>query len=544
MSRRLRLASLVGAVLAAGSPALPSFAAPPAAPAGPSDLAPAAEAARQRLKELLAGEAGRSVGGEMLDLAALRRLYEARNFEPVWLTSSERVATLAAIFTAAGDHGIELGLPTAAFPLPGRGAGISPAERELLLTHLALRYATQLAVGRVRPEQFETDWSTPAPVFDAVGGLQKALHGNRLAAWFDSIPPTHIGYHRLKAALSRYRELAKAGGWQTIKSGPSIKPGMDDPRVPALRERLIVEGDLLPADAAEGETLDPALEQAVRRFQARHGIVPDGAIGPKTLGAMNVSAKARIEQIALNLERWRSVPRDWGRDAILVNVPAASLEVVENGATIMTMKTVVGTPDNPTPVLQTGVAAIVVNPYWTIPNSIYTKEIRPKLKQDPLYLEKNQMVRSPEKGLQQLPGPKNPLGRIKFETPNRYDVYLHDTPSRGTFERFVRAQSHGCVRMEKARDLAAYILQAVNIGGDELDRVVASGETQRIELKHRWRVHLQYWTAFADADGTVEFRDDIYGRDKRLHAALLGLPAAAPEPMVTAAKASVGLDAR
>jgi murein L,D-transpeptidase YcbB/YkuD len=331
-----------------------------------------------------------------------------------------------------------------------------------------------------------------------------------------------------------------------VKSGPSIKPGMDDPRVPAVRERMLVEGDLLPADAAEGETLDPALEQALRGFQARHGIVPDGAVGPKTLAAMNVPVKARIEQIALNLERWRSVPRDWGKNAILVNVPAATLEVVENGATVMTMKTVVGTPDNPTPVIQTGVAAIVVNPYWTIPNSIYMKEIRPKLKHDPLYLTKNQMVRSPEKGLQQLPGPKNPLGQIKFETPNRFDVYLHDTPSRTTFERFVRAQSHGCVRMEKARDLAAYILQAVNVSGEDLDRAVASGETQRIELKHRWRVQLQYWTAFADADGTVEFRDDVYGRDKRLRAALTGqMPmVATPEPIpaVTPVKARVSLN--
>src|SRR5262249_25503678 len=154
---------------------------------------------------------------------------------------------------------------------------------------------------------------------------------------------------------------------------------------------------------------------------------------------------------------------------LVVNVPAATLEVIADGATVMTMKTVVGDKDHPTPVVQTSVSAIVFNPPWRIPSSIYKNEILPKLRKDRQYLVKNEMVFVPEQGLQQLPGPKNPLGQIKFETPNRFDVYLHDTPSKKTFERWARAQSHGCVRLEHARDLAVYFLQALQWSGDSVD---------------------------------------------------------------------------
>jgi murein L,D-transpeptidase YcbB/YkuD len=210
----------------------------------------------------------------------------------------------------------------------------------------------------------------------------------------------------------------------------------------------------------------------------------------------------------------------------------------------MAMKVVVGDPDHPTPVIQTSMVGVTFNPPWNIPSSIVTKEIMPKVKKDPAYLKKNDMAYIQGHGLVQLPGPKNPLGQIKFETPNRFDVYLHDTPSKKTFERVARAQSHGCVRVEKAHDLADFVLRQLAWQPEQVEAAVAANETQRVELKHRWRVHLMYWTSFVDADGTVEFRDDVYGRDKRLHEALAALPKGAPAVAATKNAIKVGLNER
>lgn len=497
--------------------------------AAPGSAAPAVraelqtpDAVRGRLREILEGEAT-DLGALMLDGNALRRFYEKRQYKAAWVNGAERTALLGATIAGAAEHALEDSFPPVVLLT---AAGLPLPERELALTQLAISYATALATGRARSDRIETDWAIAPPAFDPVAGLEKALATGKLAEWFAALAPRHPAYTRLQSALFRYRQVARDGGWPSIPAGPTLKPGTSDQRIIAVRKRLVITGDLLPdAESENDPTLDGAVEQAIRTFQARHGIVPDGAVGAKTLAQMNVPVTARLEQIALNLERWRQLPRDFGRNAINVNVPAAAFELVADGQTVMTMKTVVGDPGHPTPVLQTAVQAIVFNPPWRIPGSIYTKEILPKLKKDRQYLAKNDMVFVPEQGLQQLPGPKNPLGQIKFETPNKYDVYLHDTPSKKTFERWARAQSHGCVRLEKARDLAVFFLQMVQWPAEDVDAAVAAGATQRVELKSRWRVNLLYATAFASPDGMIEFRDDVYGRDKRLKEALATAPA-------------------
>jgi murein L,D-transpeptidase YcbB/YkuD len=599
-----RFGIFLAALCAAGMPA--AYATPAAVPPVKQDVAvAAAEPLPQRLRDALEAGTALTVAGHALDVSALARFYALQKFSLVWAGHTERVAALSAAIAAAAEHGFEFDVPATAFAAPGArsgGSGLSAGERDLLLTHVALRYASVLATGRVRPSDVETDWAIGAPAFDAVAGLSRAVGNGTLAAWYAALPPSDISYQRLKAALARYREIARQGGWARIKNGASLKPGMVDERVAAIRARLVVEGDLpaselervavavaekpaaepaekavaavqpsastdigpqeaqsAPAAAADAPVAivdpndpafyDDALAAGVKQFQARHGIVPDGAIGPRTLAAMNVPVKARIDQIAVNLERWRSLPRDLLRTGIVVNVPSATLDVVEGGTPVMSMKVVVGDPQHPTPVLRTAVAAVVFNPAWTIPASIITNEINPKVKKDPHYLAKNQMAYVSGKGLQQLPGPKNPLGQIKFDTPNKFDVYLHDTPSRGAFERFARAQSHGCVRTERAKDLAAYILQDLKIAPEDIERAVATGETARVELVHRLRVQILYATVFVDPDGTVEFRDDIYGRDKRLMAALSGggapalLSNAAPPPSAPKVKPAVAVAA-
>ncbi|HZS85634.1 MAG TPA: L,D-transpeptidase family protein [Stellaceae bacterium] len=494
-----------------GAAGAPGAATRPAAAAGESQAAGV-------LQQLLGGTSPLFVAGRQLDLESLQRLYKAEDFSLIWVGHEARIAALATALADAAEDGLDMAMPAEA---QTGGKGIGAAERDLLLSDAALRLARALAAGRVQPQEIEDDWAIPTPAFDAAEALAHALGGDRLGPWFAALAPQHLRYTQLKAALAHYRDLARAGSWPKIPRGATIKLGMADDRVGLVRARLVAEG-YLPADAPGDNTFDAALEAAVRAYQLRNGIVVDGAVGPKTVAAMNVPVRARVDQIALNLERWRELPRDFGKSYILVNVPGEQLEVVQDGATVMTMKVIVGDPGHPTPVVQSRIAAVTINPPWRVPLSIARSEIVPKVKADPRYLEKNEMVMKGAYLFEQLPGPKNPLGRVKLEMPNKFDVYLHDTSTHGTFERAARALSHGCVRMEEARELAAYVLDPVKWTSGDIARAIDSGETRRLEVMRHLRVELLYFTAFVDADGAVEFRDDIYGRDKRLRAALLG----------------------
>ncbi|HUZ74272.1 MAG TPA: L,D-transpeptidase family protein [Stellaceae bacterium] len=469
--------------------------------------------------------AAESVGDSSVS-GALRQFYDARNDVPAWVDDSKRLAALMAILADAPQQGL-------AFPVANSlvtGGPATAAARDVALTRLALGYATALALGRVRPEDFETDWAIPGRAFDAAAGLNRALEGD-LAAWYAGLPPDETAYRRLVAALARYRKIAASGGWASVPRGVPLKLGMEDPRVPLLRRRLEAEGDLreaaapaaavATAPAGDPNTVfDDTLEAAVKRFQSRHGIAVDGTVGPRTLAAMNVPVRARVGQIELNLERWRSLPHDFGARFMMVNVPAERLTIVDHDVPVITMKVVVGDPKHPTPVMRTSMVAVTLNPTWTIPTSIVTQDLLPKSRRHPDYLLKNDIVFTPGRGWQQMPGPKNPLGRIKFESPNRFDVYLHDTPSRFVFDHYFRAQSHGCVRLERADEVADFVLQRTGWTPPELTAAVASGATLHIQLKRRWPVYLVYATSFVDEDGAVEFRDDLYGRDARLRAAL------------------------
>jgi murein L,D-transpeptidase YcbB/YkuD len=467
------------------------------------------------------------IAGRALDVPALRRLYGLAGDDLLWTGKDDRVAALAAAFTNASEDGLDFPAP---LPDLLKVKTENAVERDLLLSDGALRLAGALAVGRARPELWEEDWAVPAPSFDAVAGLDKALRGGKLGPWFATLAPSDARYLRLKAALAQYRELAGKGGWPQVKGGPTIKPGMADGRVAVIRQRLVAEG-FLPVDATGDDTYDEALVAAVNVFQARHGIVPDGTVGARTVAAMNVPVRARVEQIALTLERWRSLPRDFGRNYLFVNVPAESLEVFEDGNSVLAMKVVVGDPNHPTPVVLSRIQAVTFNPVWRIPSSIAKNEIAPKIKADPRYLQKNDMIAKGALQFEQLPGPKNPLGQIKFETPNKFDVYLHDTSTHATFERVARALSHGCVRTENARELALYVLGAAKWPTDEIERAIASNVTQKVDVARHLRVNLLYFTSFVDPDGAVEFRDDIYGRDSRLRAALQGnIPTIAANP--------------
>ena len=473
---------------------------------------------RAALKALLDSPSLLVAGQVPEDIPDLRRLYEAAGYDLLWVGKDDRIAALAQAFSSTTEDGFDILAP---LPDPFKIKTTDPVARDLLLSDAALRLATALATGRIRPELWEDDWAVPAPSFDAVAGLDRALTSGKLGPWLAGLAPTDARYVRLKGALAQYRQLAAQEPWPRVPAGPTLKPGMTDPRISVVRRRLIAEG-YLPEDAPGDDAFDPALEAAVNDFQTRHGIVPDGTVGARTVAAMNVTARARVEQIALTLERWRSLPREFGRNYALVNVPGESLDIFEDGTPVLTMKVVVGDPNHPTPVVLSRISAITFNPVWHIPTSIAQKEIVPKMKADPKYLAKNDMIQKGSYIFEQLAGPKNPLGQIKFETPNKFDVYLHDTSTHTTFERVARALSHGCVRTENARELAAYVLGGPKWNPEEIEKVIATTETQKVDVVRHLKVSILYFTSFVDSDGTIEFRDDLYGRDKRLRAALLG----------------------
>jgi murein L,D-transpeptidase YcbB/YkuD len=507
---------------------------------GAPSLVPAAaaqEGADAALVSLLAGDGGLRLAGRSLDREMLAKLYAVRGDRPIWLAAPERAAALMRVLSGAAAHGID----PAAFAVPEA----SPEERELLLTDAFLRYATALAQGRVRSAVIESDWALPTPAFDVEATLDLAASGDPEMV-LAGLAPAEPGYQRLQAALVRYRAIVAAGGWPRVPEAGKLMLGDSGATVAKLRRRLIAE-DFLPADAT-GTEFDAALEGALKRFQAGHGIAVDGRVGHDTYEALNVPAVARLEQIRDNLERWRETPRDWPANRIEVNVPAAWLTVIEHGVVGLSMRAIVGAEEHPTPVLRARMNAVLFNPPWNIPTSIIRKEILPHARRDPHYLDRNHYVyvgatgRSP---LQQLPGPDNALGRIKFELPNIYDVYLHDTPTHPLFSRVMRTLSHGCVRLEDPRELALYVLAGGKTSWslDDIDGAIAQGDTRRVPLAHSIPVYLLYWTAFADPDGAVEFRDDIYGRDLRLAAAMDARdaeerpapapPAAAPGPIAT-----------
>jgi murein L,D-transpeptidase YcbB/YkuD len=477
------------------------------------------------LRGLLAAEGGLRLDGRPLDRAALLHVYQAHDFAPLWVTEPKREAALLQALGGAAEHGLD---PTA-FAVPAT----RPERRELLLTDAFLRYATALARGRVRASEVEADCAFAAPAFDAGAALDRAIAGD-IGAILADLAPAELGYRRLQDALAGYRRVAAGGGWRHVPDTAKLKRDDRGAAVAALRRRLAAEG-FLAADALAGG-FDAAVEAAVRRFQAQHGIAADGAVGPDTFRALNVPAAARVEQIRANLERWRELPRNWPKTRIEVNVPAATLTVIEGGEARLVMRAIVGAEDHPTPVMRAHMSAVLFNPAWTIPASIVKNEILPKAKHDPKYLERNHYVYRGA-ALQQLPGAGNALGRVKFEMPNVYDVYLHDTPSRPLFKRLSRSLSHGCVRLENPRELALYLLSGrAGWAEEDIDRVIAAGQTERVPLSRSLPVYLLYWTAFVAADGAVEFRDDVYARDLRLVTALAtrdaderGNPAPAPD---------------
>ena len=530
---RHRVAAIAGAVLCAVSIVGPVVAAAPASTS-------------QHIRELLGRPDGLRIDGQSLDPRVLARFYRPRDFAPAWDARDggpDRAALLLRALVAAGTHGLD----PARYHLDairGRQAssnGGHTGELDLLLTTAFLGYARDVRAGRVPPGRRDQDWGISAAPFDAATALARGVREPAaFHALLVSLPPPAQDYGRLVEALRRYREVVARGGWPPVPPGAALRPGDDDARVAAVRARLAAEDETVSRAAT---SFDERLEEAVRRFQSRHGLAADGIVGEATVRALNVPASDRIWQIVLNLERWRWLPRDLGPRYVTVNAADATLRVVEDDRTVLSSRVVVGDLQHPTPVAQARLDAVVLNPKWNLPNSIAAREILPRLRENRRYLAEHDIVIMEQREsdpfglavdwstisteafpfrLQQQPGPDNPLGRIKFDVPNRFDVYLHDTPTRALFARPRRTASHGCIRVERADELAAHVLAdgTARWTPQRLAEAIAGGGSLRIPVARPLPVYILYWTAFVGPDGVAQFRDDVYGRDHHLATAL------------------------
>ena len=415
------------------------------------------------------------------------------------------------------------------------------ATLDLALSDAFLLYASHLLGGRVDPETLHPRWDANRRDADLGTVLEDALQSRKIARVLQRLVPTYDGYRRLREALGRERAVVAAGGWPRLPVGPALKRGDKGPPVATLRERLRTEDDL--HEDVGDSSFDDKVERAVRRFQSRHGLESTGVVDADTRAELNVGAAARVEQLRINLERWRWLPQDLGRRRIVVNIAAQELQVIEDGEVVLGMRVVVGREFKRTPVFSDTVRYIVLNPNWHVPPTIAVEELIPKIQRDPTYLERFGMhlysagpnaqevdpstvdwstvtVDSFPYRLTQDPGRLNALGRIKFIFPNRYDIYLHDTPSRGLFDQAQRDFSHGCIRVEKPIDLAVYLMKKSRWNREAIEDTLDEGTERTIYLPRPTPIHLLYWTAWADEDGTIQFRPDINDLDQTLAVAL------------------------
>ncbi|MBS3780472.1 MAG: L,D-transpeptidase family protein [Desulfovermiculus sp.] len=420
------------------------------------------------------------------------------------------------------------------------------ADADILLTDAFLTLAGHLRAGRVNPQTLYPSWVASAHAPDLIAALNRALDSRTLGQELKRQLPPHLGYHTLRRAWERYARLAEYGGWPHIIEGKNLELGEYSPRVIVLMQRLAITGDFTFTPHTLLDTrFRHNLDDAVRSFQHRHGLRVDGIVGPKTLAALNVSAQERSTQLALNLERWRWIPRDLGSPHVRVNVADFTLTFQDSQGFETRQRVIVGKTARRTPVFSDRITYLVLNPTWNVPRSIMIKDILPKVIKDPEYLDDNAMTllsgwgekaqeidpqsidwqnvdpKSFPYRLRQEPGPENALGRIKFMFPNPFSIYLHDTPHKALFERVSRDFSSGCIRVEHPLALALAVLGPErNWDESVLRKAIASGRTRVIRLSHPVPVHLLYWTAWVDHAGKVHFREDIYERDNKLQAAL------------------------
>jgi murein L,D-transpeptidase YcbB/YkuD len=509
---------------------------------------------QQRLEQLYF-DIGDSIGKEpMYASGYLLDLYRKNQFSPLW-TNQDNIAQLMSAIVACADEGLipddyHLKALTHYGNEPRENVPLAKLmEYDLLLSDALVLLGQHKRYGKVDPRKVEEKQNlaatTPRP--SPIDAYLGAIRSGTVRATLDSLSPHHPSYLNLKEALSQYKKIAGKGGWHPVAVGQSLKPGMVDQRVPAIRNRLAATGEYRFKGVVESNLYDDHLVTATKAFQARHHIEPDGVAGKSTIQAMNITVAERINQIRVNLERTRWVIHDLPSSNLIVDIAGFAVQYYHDNQPIWSSKVMVGQPFHQTPVFRSAITYIVLNPTWTPTPDIVKNETVPSIVKDHDFLAKQRLRVFDSSGtevdphtirwqqyqgrylpytLRQDPGADNSLGLIKFLFPNPYHVYMHDTPSKSLFGRTQRAFSHGCIRVQNPLDLGRLIL-ANDHGNpttvDKMDQILATGKTTTVLLKQPLPIYLMYLTTNV-RDGKVMFKPDLYSRDEGVLASLNAPP--------------------
>jgi len=396
------------------------------------------------------------------------------------------------------------------------------------------RAAISLAISIALIGPLAAQSAAPIPAKSAAKPAAKAVKPKPegIAPVSKSPLPTFYGntYQRIAAAMLSYSAIELRGGWPSLPKTAQLAPGAAGPDVVLLRQRLAMTDDLA-ADQDKGEMYDAGLEEAVKRFQARHGLTETGSVGPKTLAALNVPVKQRLEQLRATLDRISELNFNFGQRYVVVNIPAAVAEAVDGDVVQKRYVVVVGKVGRKSPSLTTTINAVNLNPTWTVPLGIMKADVMPRMRRDPGYVSRMRMkvldgngrevdpksvdwTRSPNFSVRQDSGPGNALGAVRLDMPNKYAVYMHDTNHKEHFSKDYRFESSGCARVAEVRDLAVWLLaDNPGWGRKELDSAIATNDRKTINLKHKVPVAWVYFTGWVTRDDVVHFRDDVYDHD-------------------------------
>lgn len=498
----------------------------------------ASQESMQPVLQRLSGEGQLELAGTTVyNLSVTQEFYARDQSKPAW-TNPAAVRELAAAIDQAwreGMNGRDYHQDQVQGLLEGT-LGLDVAERDLLLTDSLVRLTYHYALGKVDPAEYVASWNydRDLPEIDPVAWLDEVIVNGGIGAGLDILKPATPTYQNLVLALAEYRLIAERGGWNSVADGTTLRLGDRDTRVAQLHRRLQAEGSADLEAAAEADYFDDGLEQAIIRFQSRYRLDADGVVGRQTLAAMNVPVEQRIGQIRVNLERARML-RDIAPTAVVVDIAGFEVALFRDGQRVLTKRAQVGRPYRSTPVFRDVITHLEINPTWTVPPTIFKKDVLPAIKRDPDYLKKKNMQvitmqgeqvdpatvdwqLYPRQGfpymIRQTPGPHNALGRLKVMFPNKHMIYLHDTPNRELFKRSERTFSSGCIRVENIEQLAELLLddpQLWNLA--TIDAAIDSRETRRVNLPQPMPIYLAYWTVQVQADGEVQFKQDPYDRD-------------------------------
>jgi murein L,D-transpeptidase YcbB/YkuD len=499
----------------------------------------------------------------------VKRWYQKRGYETFWISSSFDINPNLFDMVEMIKHAEEEGLESEDYHLleistildeikseeilSDRDRNLAIAQIDVLLTDAFLTMAKDLREGAIdfdafykiikakgKREEINYNWQNPKRKMNYVAILEKVGVEGDLEKRLKALSTDNELYIQLKQAYRLYKNIAREGGWKKIPRGKKLRMGnISKKRVPLLAERLYMTGDLASYDP-EITVMTQEMKEALKHYQRRMGIWPSGVLTDLTRNALNVSVEKRVQKIKLNLERMRWEKGAFGPEYIFVNIPDFKMQFMRDGLKEIEMRVVVGKKENPTPVFSSTFSYVVLNPTWSVPSSIVKKEMLPRIQEDPDYLatRKFKLYKGWDKNRKEIdgfdvdwwqydedsnlpfsfvrePGAGNPLGNVKFMFPNKYAVYMHDTPQKKLFKNSRRAYSHGCIRLHKPQELLEYVSDRyTNTPYERVKKMQKSGKSQSLRLDYGVPVYIRYYTAWADEDGAVHFRNDIYGYDK------------------------------